>query len=244
MGWFRSIGLLMLWQFKRLRTQLPIILTIQVVLATGIVYGMSFLIPNIDPRSALFLATGAPTIALLLLGLNVVPQTISYARLTGLSDYQSTLPVPRLALPAADVAFWILAQLPGTLLSVLVASIRFDFTIQPKLLLLPVILLVAFTGASVGYAMAMTLKPELANQLGSFIAIVILLFSPINFPAERLPGALQAIHSVLPIQYMADLMRWGFTGAYASEVGRSFVIVSGWCLLGLLTTWRVALRRK
>ncbi|HJP66472.1 MAG TPA: ABC transporter permease, partial [Actinomycetota bacterium] len=61
----RSYGLLLRWQLLRMRQQLVMLIVIQVALAMGIVYGMSFLLPRIDPQSALFLATGAPTVTLL-----------------------------------------------------------------------------------------------------------------------------------------------------------------------------------
>lgn len=239
----RAFGLLFWWQLLRMRQQLVIIVVIQVVLALGIVYGLAFLIPNIDGRTALYLATGAPTLTLLILGLNVVPQEVSRSKQTGQSAYLATLPVPRLAPAAAEVSFWLLAQLPGTALALIVASLRFKFALDLNILVVPAMLLVALSAASVGYALAMLLKPELASQLGSFIAIAILLFSPINFPAERLPQALQAVHSALPVEYMADVVRWSLTGVSDKAIGLAFAVVAAWCAAGLAASWRVATRR-
>ena len=53
-----SYRLLLLWQFRRCRQLFVMTVVIQVVLGMGIVYGLAFLIPNIDPRTALFLSTG------------------------------------------------------------------------------------------------------------------------------------------------------------------------------------------
>ena len=239
----RAYGLLFRWQFLRQRQNIPVLLVIQVALALGIVYGLAFLIPDIDKRSALFLATGAPTLTLLIMGLNVVPQEVSRAKLSGEAAYVATLPVPRLAPAAAEVSFWLLVQLPGTFLALLVASIRFDFALQVSPAVLPTMALVALSGASVGYALAMLLKPQVANQLGSFIGIALLLFSPINFPAERMPEALQAIHQVLPVKYMADLIRWSLTGMTDTAIGLAFAVVTAWCVAGIAMSWRIAARR-
>jgi ABC-2 type transport system permease protein len=239
----RSYGLLLRWQYLRLRRQLPVIVLIQVVIALGIVYGLALLVPNVDPASALFLATGAPTIALLLLGLTVVPQEVAQDRLTGRAAYLAALPVPRLAPAAAQVTFWLFAQLPGTALALVLAAGRFDFGLRVHPAVLPTIILVALSGASVGFALASVLKPELASHVTSFVAIGILLFSPLNFPAERLPDVLRAIHAVLPIQYMGDLVRWSLTGQGATNVGLAFAVVTAWCLAGIATGWRVSLRR-
>ena len=239
----RAYGLLFRWQVLRYRRLIPILVIIQVALAVGIVYGLAFLIPNIDPRTALFLATGAPTMTLLVMGLSVVPQEVSQSKLTGRFSYLSSLPIPRLGTLAADVTFWLLAQLPGTVLALLIASARFDFSLRIGWTIMPALLLVAFSGACVGYAMAMLLDPNVAQQLTSFISIGILLFSPINFPLERLPGVLQAIHRGLPIAYMADVIRWSLTGRFVPRPGLAFMVVAAWCTAGLLLSYRAAVRR-
>ena len=237
-------GLLLRWQFLRMRREMVTLIVIQVALALGIIYGLAFLIPNIDSRSAMFLATGAPTVALLLLGLTVVPQEVTRSRLTGEADYLAALPVPRLAPPAAEVTFWLLAQLPGTALALVVAAVRFDFALNINPAVIPAIVLVALTGAAVGYAMAMLVRPAVAQHLATFLSIAILLFSPINFPADRLPEVLQAVHAVLPMKYMADLLRWSLTGLPAEGVATAFGVVLLWCAAGIAASWRVAVRRR
>lgn len=239
-----AVWLLLVWQFHRFKRFLPMIVVIQVALAFGMVYGLAFLIPSIDPRTALYLATGAPTITLLVMGLTIVPQEVSQGRLTGRFDYLASLPIPRLATLASDVAFWLLAQLPGTALALVVASLRFDFTLRLSWLVVPTMLLVAFSAACVGYALAMVLAPQVAQQLTSFISIGILLFSPVNFPMERLPDALQAIHRVLPVSYMGDLMRYGLTRTGGESIGASFAVVAAWCAAGLFASYRVATKRR
>jgi ABC-2 type transport system permease protein len=239
----KAFRLLLYWQFLRLRKQIVMIAVIQVLLALGIIYGLAFLFPHIDSRSALFLATGAPTITLLVLGMTVVPQEVSQARLTGQAAYMATLPVPRLAPPAAEVTFWLLVQLPGTAHALVLAAMRFHFALHINPAVAPAIAFVALTGAAVGYALASTLKPQSAQQLASFISIGILLFSPINFPIERLPVVLRAIHRALPVKYMADVVRWSLTGRYAPQIGLAFAIVAAWCAVGIALSWRVAVRR-
>ncbi len=239
----RAYRLLFRWQFFQFRHELVLIVLIQLGLALGIVYGLAFLIPEIDPRTAAFLATGAPTITLLIFGLSSGPQEVSRDKLSGRLEYISALPVPRLALPAARVSFSLLLQLPGIALAVAVSALRFDFALDVSIAIVPAILLVVLTSAAVGYGLGDVLRPEAAAQAGSFLALLVLLFSPVNFPVERLPEALQAVHLALPIKYMADLVRWSLTGGYADNITTSFVIVTAWCALGVAACWRAALRR-
>ena len=241
--WLDSTALLLRWQYLRFRSTLPTLIVIQLLLAVGVVYGLAFLIPDIDKATALYLATGAPTLSLILLGLNVVPQEVTQGRVAGRYDYFSALPVPRLAPLASEVTFWLLVQLPGTALALLVAVLRFDVGLDVGWSVVPAIALVALTGASVGYALAAGLPPQVTTQVTAFMGIVILLFSPINFPADRLPGFLQAVHSVLPVQYMADVVRGSLTGRWADAPALAFSVVALWCGAGLAVSYRAAVRR-
>jgi ABC-2 type transport system permease protein len=242
--WTRSCRLLFAWQYHRFKRFLPMIVVVQVALAFGIVYGLAFLIPHIDPTTALYLATGAPTITLLVMGLTIVPQEVSQGKLTGRFEYLSALPIPRLATLATDVLFWLLAQLPGTALALVVAAARFHFALHVSWTIVPIVVLVAFSGASVGYGLAMLLEPQVSQQLSNFVSIGILLFSPLNFPLGRLPGWLQTVHRVLPITYMGDLMRWSLTARAGAPVGVAFAVVAAWCAAGLATSYVLALRRR
>jgi ABC-2 type transport system permease protein len=241
--WLDSTVLMLRWQYLRFRTFLPTLIVIQLVLAVGVIYGLAFLIPDIDPETALYLATGAPTLSLILLGLNVVPQEVAQGKVAGRYTYLAALPIPRLAPLAAEVTFWLLVQLPGTALALLVAVLRFDVGLHVGWSVVPAVALVALTGASVGYAIAAALPPQVTGQVTAFMGLVILLFSPINFPADRLPGFLQAVHAVLPVQHMADLVRGSLTGTWSSPAVTAFAIVSAWCAAGLAVSYRAAVRR-
>jgi ABC-2 type transport system permease protein len=239
-----SYRLLLRWQYLRFRSFLPTLIIIQVLLAVGVVYGLAFLIPHIDKSTALYLATGAPTLTLLILGLNVVPQEVTQGKVAGRYAFFSAQPVPRLAPLAAEVTFWLLVQLPGTALALLVASMRFHIGLHVGLSVIPAVLLVALSGAAVGYAMAATLPPNVTNQITSFLSLAILLFSPINFPASRLPIGARIVLRVLPVQYMADVIRGSLTGKWADPAALAFGVVAAWCAVALALSYRAATRRQ
>ena len=241
---WRSYRLMLTWDFLRRRRLLPTIVVIQLALSVGVVYGFAFLMPDIDGKSALYLSTGAPTLSMLVLGLTVVPQEVAQAKLTGRLDWMSTLPVARLVPLASEITYWLVASLPGTVIALLVGSYRFDFGLDVSLAVVPALLLVAATAAAVGYGIAAASPPQLTQQVTSFVSIGILLFSPVNFPAEQLPSSLQAVHRVLPVEAMADIVRWSLTGKYVAHPLTAFATVSCWCVAALLLSVRVATRRR
>ena len=241
---WRSYRLLLQWDVLRRRKLLPMIVVIQVALSVGVVYGLSFLLPDVDTKSALYLSTGAPTLSMLILGLTVVPQEVAQSKLTGRLDWFSTLPISRLAPLTSEITYWLAASLPGTVLALVVASYRFDFGLQVNMAVVPALLLVAATAAAVGYAIASASAPQLTQQFSSFVGIGLLLFSPINFPADQLPGALQAVHRILPVEAMADIVRWSLTGQYVADPALAFAIVTAWCVAALALSVRIATRRR
>jgi len=239
----RSYLLLLKWQLLRYRRLVVLLAGVQVALGVGVIYGFSYLVPHLTPRVALYFATGAPTLNLILMGLTALPQETAQARISGQFEYVSALPVPRLAPMLADVTLWLLVQLPGTALTLLLAWLRFGIQLHVGPAVVPAIVLVALTAATVGYALAVALPAPAIGQVSSFFSIALLLFSPINFPLSRLPLWLQDLHRGLPLTYMADIMRGGLTGRYGQSPWLAFGVVAGWCAVGLVISVQAARRR-
>jgi ABC-2 type transport system permease protein len=241
--WLRSYALLLKWNILRMRTSLPFLFIIQVLISAGIVLGFSFLVPNHDRVSALYLSTGAPTVALITVGMVLAPQMVSQQKLRGLFDYQRAMPVPRLAMLAADATVWMLVALPGMIVALVVAAVRFDLSYAISPLVVPAALMVALVAVAIGYGIGYAAKPELAGIISNMIIIVALMFAPVNYPADRLPDWFAAVHQWLPFQYMAQAMRETIDVPAAGVSALPFVVLAAWGLAGLAVTARIMTRR-
>jgi ABC-2 type transport system permease protein len=69
------------------------------------------------------------------------------------------------------------------------------------------------------------------------------MFSPLMFPADRLPDWLQAVHSVLPIQAMGEVIRGSLASTTFAIGGSSLALLAAWCLGGFAIAF-VALNRR
>ena len=242
--WLRSYFLMLKWIFLSNRIWLSLNLAVQIGIAAGFVYGMSFFYPAITPDVAKYLTTGAPTIILLTVGLVLVPQIIAQARTEGTFDYIWSLPVPRMVHVAADATNMFGTTLPGIILAVVLGAFRFDFGLDVSPLIIPAVILISMCGTFVGYSMAFAVpKPMMVQVLTQIIIFIVMLFSPVSFPAERLPEWMQAIHRVFPIQYMADLMRGTLTDLPVN-LGKAFAITGAWCAAGFVVTNLLVRRRN
>lgn len=242
--WLHSYAQMVEWDTRSLRLILPMAIVLQIMLGAGLAVGFGFLIGDIDAAQAAFLATGVTVISMLTVGVVLVPQIIAQSKHEGTYDYMWSLPVQRTASVAASLTVNTLIALPGAVVALLVASWRYDlaFTVNP--LVIPAALLTLATMASIGYALAHAIpNPMITGLVTNILMFVILLYSPINFPPERLPAWLAALHQGLPFQHAANVMRAGLTDGLATHVAQSFAILSGWAGASwILTAWVVGRR--
>ena len=238
----RQYLLMLEWEWLRRRPTLALTLIVQTLVGAGTIVGFGLLLPGISPVQAEYLATGGPTLALISVGLLLVPPLLGESRVRGAFDYVASLPVSRLAFPAAAFTTFFAIALPGMLTALVIGSVRFHFALHPVVLLLPAVLLVGITATAIGYMIGVVFTSlTVISLVGNALAFFILLFSPINFPTDHLPGWMAAIHQVLPIQHMATLVRSTLTGHPGPLT--SWLMVSVWCLGALLVASLVPLRR-
>jgi ABC-2 type transport system permease protein len=243
-NWIQSYTLLLRWQGLKFKTVLPLVIVAQFFTGIGTIIGLGYLMPGIDSQTAMFLVTGGPTLSLITLGLVLVPQMVAQAKSVGMLDYMRSFPVPRMAYLAADLTIWLLSTLPGVILALVVGSLRYDFELHFSLLVVPAFTLVVLMATSVGYAIALLMpKAELVSVLTNLIIFSLFLFSPINFPVERLPNWLATIHRFLPVKYAADAVRGALVPGYSDRLGLALVVLSAWCLVGLIINYVAATRR-
>ncbi len=243
MSALRSYRLLVTWQARRMRGFLPLGIVVQALFSFGIVAGYPLLFPTMDRQTILYLAIGGPAVALITIGLVAVPQLVTQARVEGTLDYMRTLPIPRLVYLLADTTVWLAVVVPGVAAAVIVSTLRFGLDLQVSPLVVPAVLLVVLTATSVGYAMASLLPPMLAQMASQVLVVFILMFSPLNFPASRLPGWLAAVHSVLPIQAMGEVMRGTLASSTFPLTAGSFLLLGAWCVATFAVTGVVMTRR-
>jgi ABC-2 type transport system permease protein len=181
---------------------------------------------------------------MLMIGLVLVPQMVAMSKTEGTFDYIWSLPVPRMVYVAADASIWLLVALPGVVLSLILGSAYYHFGLHISLLVIPAMLLISLSGIFLGYSIAHGVpNPKMTQLLTQIFVFAIMIFSPVMFPASQLPDWLATVHKFLPIEYMADLSRGTLTDL-SVNIGRAFMVVGAWCLLGLVVTSILVRRRR
>jgi ABC-2 type transport system permease protein len=244
-GWGTSYLLMARYEVLSLRIEWSTVLIIQLMMGAGMVIMYGFFFEELGPTQVAYLVSGAPALALIPVGFVILPAAVADQRSRGTYDFTWSLPVPRSAAALSSITVATAAALPAVAATVLVAIWRYDVSLQFTWRFAAAVALTALMTSSVGYGLGHAIEnPLLINLLGNLTIFFVLLFSPIVFPPEQLPGWLQALHTVLPFQHMAAILRDGLTDGLVTEVGRSYAVVTAWTVGAWIVAGTVVGRRR
>jgi ABC-2 type transport system permease protein len=195
--------------------------------------------------AATFVATGAPTLAVIPLGMALAPSLIAARKIEGTYDFMWSLPGPRLTAALSSYTVFTALAAPGFAAALGIAAWRYDLDLHVSAWVVPAVLLSSLMAASVGFAVGHAVtEPALVNVITNLVIFVVLMFSPIAFPIENFPGWLAAAHRVLPFWHMANVVRASLTQGVVGGVWASYLVLAGWTLgAWLLAAWAVGRRR-
>jgi ABC-2 type transport system permease protein len=242
--WWHSYRMMVRWELTGLRLVLPVTVMVQILTGAGFVLALGLFFGQVPPRAALFVSTGVLVLTLVTIGLVLGPQLVAQQKAEQTYDFLWSLPVPRTTAALAWVTTNFILGLPGMLVALGVALLRYDLDLHVSPAVVPAVLLTLLTGTMIGYALAHALgNPMLIAALTQLLIFVILGFSPINFPADQLPGWLAALHRWLPLAPMADTVRAGLTVGVVEDVARSYLVLGAWAAASVAVTAAVLRRR-
>ena len=242
--WLRSLRRMLRFDLRRARQWAPMMAVAQVFMGAGMAVMYGFFYPEVSEATALYIATGTPTLALIPLGLLMLPESVNQQRLEDLRLHLVAAG-PRTAQATSTFLLYTLLSLPGMVVSLVVATLLYGVQLNVSLLIVPAVLLSALMAVSVGFGMALAIpNPMVVSVVTSALAFVVLLFSPIVYPPSHLPGWLFAIHQVLPFYNMAVVIRAGLSVGLVSDLTQAFAVLGAWTAAGwAMTGWVIGRRR-
>jgi ABC-2 type transport system permease protein len=243
--WLASLRIMLRWELGSLRLLLPVIAAVQLLIGAGIPVGFGLMVPELSVEAATYLVSGSAAITLIIVGLTMGPQIVSAHRQQGTYDFVWSLPVPRSASAAAWFAVMLVLALPAFVATLLVGSWRYelDLSVSPAVLA-GAVLLVVFTATMLGYAIAHAVPSPMAVMgVSQVLIFVVIGFSPINYPLDRLPSWLQQAHAWLPFESMGQVVRAALTDGFVTGVARPYALLAAWAAIAVMITG-VTLRRR
>ena len=243
--WVDSYRTMVRFELINLRTFLAVALVIQVMTGAGMAYLYGFYMGDMPVTAQLFIVTGIPALALVPIGLVMVPGSIMLHKIRDTYDFIWSLPVPRMTSAAATFTVFTGLALPGTLIALLVADVYYDVTLQWSWLFVPAVLLTSLMATSVGFAVAHAIpEPRYTNLLTNIVMFMAILFAPIVVPIAQFPEWWASVHRVLPFYHMAQVIRDSLSDGLVESAGASWAMLSVWTVVAWLLAGWVVGRRK
>lgn len=220
------------WSIIRHKNLFIVFSLTQIFLSLGVVFGISLMTEPKTKIDAVYLASGAMTLGVIAVGCVLSAQIINTAKIEGVIKYQRTLPVRRSLILISDLFIWSIASLPGVFMSHFASHLRFRFGAEINLKSIFIILLIQICMISIGFCIAYLFTPNVVGLVSQIIMIGGLLFSPILFPADRLPAWIGNVYEKLPFVPASQLIRSQLfnQGAFLSE---NLLVIIIWGLIGV-----------
>lgn len=195
------------WSFIRHKSLILLCSVIQFFMTIALVYGYSLIIADDTVQTVYYLASGSVTIGMITIGCTVSAQSISSDKRDGIVSYIQTLPVLRSLILLSDLLIWTLTALIGVGVSIAVVYLKFQILPQLSLATFLILPLVLMTMISMGFAIAYWSTPSTMTLITQLLLMIGLLFSPIMYPAERIPEVILRGYHFLPFIPAGDLIR-------------------------------------
>ncbi|MEA2002262.1 MAG: ABC transporter permease [Actinomycetota bacterium] len=243
--WFDSYLAMVRFELINLRIFLASAMLVQVLTGAGMAYMYGFYMGDIPATAQLFIVTGIPALALVPIGLVMVPGSIMIHKIRDTYDFVWSLPVPRMTSAAATFTVFTGLALPGTIISLLLADLYYGVDLAWSWSLIPALLLTSLMSTSVGFGMAHAIpEPRFTNLLTNIVIFMAILFAPIVVPIAQFPDWWASVHRVLPFYHMAQVIRDSLSNGLVESVGTSWAVLGAWIVgAWLLAGWVVG-RRK
>ena len=195
---------------------------VQVMMGAGMAITYGFLYPVITPMVALYIVTGRRTLALIPLGLVMVPIGVSQQKVEGTFDFIWSLPAPRTAQAASTFLLWTALSIPGMVVAVAISAWRYGVTLTVTPAIVPAVLLSRADG-DLGRVRDGARDPEPdhrepdhehARVRGPAVLAD-------RLPLSHLPTWLADVAQVLPFYAMAQIVRAALTTGIVDRPGRT-----------------------
>lgn len=244
--WLSGYRTMLAWHLSSLRMWLGILAVVQVLSGVGFVLGFALFFDEIPMQAALFVSTGVPVINLVMIGLILGPQLVADQKTSQSYDFIRSLPVPHTASAAAWYTVCLIGGLPAVAVSLAVAVLRYDgLPLAIGADVVPAMLLTAFTGTMLGYALAHAISsPMVTRSITQLIVFGIFGATPMLFPIEQLPGWLGSLNWWLPFRHMADAIRASLTDLPYPDLAISYSVLIVWAVVAGTLAVRALGRRQ
>ncbi|MCS5502091.1 ABC transporter permease [Lysinibacillus sp. A4] len=179
---------------------------------------LEFLLGESSSEQLARLIIGNMIFSILLMGMNILGQDISYQKFGGYFTYYSSLPIRKVNFILSLLFYGILTSLPSFVIVFTFGQQIYGVNLHFEWLLLPVALLAIFSVVGIGVLMGfLSPNPQFTNIVAQFLLMFVTFLTPVMIELKDLPIVLQWISYVLPTTYVANVLHGMLTVGWTNS---------------------------
>jgi ABC-2 type transport system permease protein len=156
----------------------------------------------------------------------------------------SLTPLSRSSILSSEILLRILVGFVQTVIIIILGVTVFDFSLDGNIFkIFLVVFLGALTFVSLGYMLICFVKTmEAGNGLAQVVQLPMIFLSGVFFPVDMMPSFMQPVVKIIPLTYLADLLRQvmiGIPGQFS--LTQNLLVLSLWLVATFIITvkfWR------
>lgn len=202
---------------------------------------------TIDPTQDMMIRIiiGNMLFALIIMGLNVMAQEISWQKHQGHFTFYASLPIRKINFVLANLFRGMIISLPSFVILAGIGQIVYGIQFHFSLWLIPVVLLTTTSVVSVGVFIGFwSPNHQLTNLLVQGLVMIIGFMTPMMVDMTQLPVILQWFSYLVPTTYASDALRNLLTTGMTLDVARNGLLllaysIGSYVLILRKINWRV-----
>ncbi|MEC2075782.1 ABC transporter permease [Metabacillus fastidiosus] len=223
---FIELFILFRIQVSIVRHQLIWILGMATMFPVVTLLFLEFILGNTSSEQLARLIIGNMIFSILLMGMNILGQDISYQKFGGYFTYYSSLPIRKVNFIMSLLFYGILTSLPSFIIIFLLGQKIYGIELHFEWLLIPVALISVFSVVGIGVLIGfLSPNPQFTNVVSQFSLMFITFMTPIMIDIDQLPVILKWISYILPTTYVANALQDMLTVGWTESVRNSVFIL-------------------
>lgn len=206
---------------------------------------LKFFTVNPTPELMTRIITGNMLFGLVIMGLNVMAQEISWQKHQGHFTYYSSLPIAKVNFIFANLLRGLIMSIPSFIILALIGQWVYDIQFHISWGIIPVLFLSVLSVVGLGVLLGFwSPNHQLTNMLSQALMMILGFMSPVMVEMSQLPSVLQWISYLFPTTYAAEAMRGVLSAGWTDTVALNVLILALYSLISIFiitkkVDWRV-----
>ncbi|MBM7096167.1 ABC transporter permease [Bacillus sp. H-16] len=219
-------------QFSIIREQWAFIFILASIFPFAILMFLHFFTVNPTEAMIVRIITGNMLFALVIMGMNVMAQEISFQKHQGHFTFYASLPIEKINFIFANLLRGMIVSFPSFVIMAFVGQWVYGITFTFSFWLIPFVALTVLSVVGLGVFLGFwSPNMQLTNLLVQGLMMIISFMTPVLVEISELPVVLQWFSYLVPTTYAAAGLRDLLAVGYTTTVGMNMLMLLGYTVL-------------